>query len=507
MDRYALPRIRRGLVYFLSGRAVQAVSSAVLLLSLIRVLNIEDYGAYVIALGIVETMTPLSSFGLVQAVQYYVPQLAQGRRADLVRFVGILFFLRVLILAVFAAGVWLFWGRITALVGFGAAQATAALWVVVLIVVTHSFRFLAEVLEALLDQAAVQAVRVSVPLTKLTAVAAVYFASGSLGLGALLRIESAVMSGCLVAAAILLLRSAKTHRSLGDGACGGLRGRSVFRFAWQMAAAEWLNVAVSPGVVRAICAAYLGLAQVALFGFLQNITATSQRYLPGLFFQGIVRPVLTSRVNTGNDKTLLSHGVNLLNKGNMILLGALLILVAVWGDGLVHLLSGGRFARGGSSMLLLVLLLMGESQKQILFMALQILGKAGELRSLALLAPLVLVLVVYVAPNGIDWIVSALCVGTAAWTLAALVIIRRNGIQLAADWQGMLRIAVAVVVAVALGKWTLTQFNTGIALVMGMAVYTGALLMLGPLRREELSLASKATGTRFAWPVGLLTRG
>ena len=50
-DAYSVHRFRRALLQFVGGRLAQAAARAVLVLALVRVLPIVDYGAYMLIVG------------------------------------------------------------------------------------------------------------------------------------------------------------------------------------------------------------------------------------------------------------------------------------------------------------------------------------------------------------------------------------------------------------------------------------------------------------------------
>ena len=74
-DAYSVHRFRRALLQFVGGRLAQAAARAVLVLALVRVLPIVDYGAYMLIVGTAEMLLQVASFGILPLAQRYLPQM------------------------------------------------------------------------------------------------------------------------------------------------------------------------------------------------------------------------------------------------------------------------------------------------------------------------------------------------------------------------------------------------------------------------------------------------
>ena len=74
-EAYSVHRFRRALLQFVGGRLAQAAARAVLVLALVRVLPIVDYGAYMLIIGTAEMLLQVASFGILPLAQRYLPQM------------------------------------------------------------------------------------------------------------------------------------------------------------------------------------------------------------------------------------------------------------------------------------------------------------------------------------------------------------------------------------------------------------------------------------------------
>src|SRR5688572_27349582 len=90
-EAYSVHRFRKALLQFVGGRLAQAAARAVLVLALVRILPIEDYGAYMLITGTAELLLQVGSFGILPLMQRYLPQMVTTLPLKrLYRFVGFL---------------------------------------------------------------------------------------------------------------------------------------------------------------------------------------------------------------------------------------------------------------------------------------------------------------------------------------------------------------------------------------------------------------------------------
>jgi O-antigen/teichoic acid export membrane protein len=72
---YSVGRFRKAALQLVGGRVAQAAARVVLVLAVVRVLPVEDYGAYMLIVGTAEMMLQVGSFGILPLAQRYLPQM------------------------------------------------------------------------------------------------------------------------------------------------------------------------------------------------------------------------------------------------------------------------------------------------------------------------------------------------------------------------------------------------------------------------------------------------
>src|SRR5215212_3617027 len=152
-EAYSVHRFRKALLQFVGGRIGQAVARAVLVLALVRILPVADYGAYMLIVGTAELLPQVASFGLLPLAQRYLPQmLTTLPLPKLYRFATFLIVAQIAALAVIAFVLWQLWEALAPVFGMNAAQISVTRWAPWLFLVLPAFRFSVEMLEAMLAQ-------------------------------------------------------------------------------------------------------------------------------------------------------------------------------------------------------------------------------------------------------------------------------------------------------------------------------------------------------------------
>ncbi len=490
---YSLGRLRRALLHFAGGRAVQAVARAVLVLLIVRLLPAGDYGAYMLIVGVSEMLPQLCSFGLLPVGQRYLPELVQSAATrDSYRFVCGITVLQVAVIALACAGLWFFWGRVLPYAGFGPEQIQTARPAIILFVLVPTFRFVVELLQALLEQGKAQTAAALVPLGRMTAVVGLLGVGVEVTLHRLLLLDAAVVAGCLTLAWVLMVHSLRKLQEPEQPR--PLPLRKMVRHGWHMAAAQLMSAAYSPGALRLVIANAIGIVESGLFAFLQSLQRMVGKYLPGELLRGLVRPMLISRTGPVDGMDRMERGVRLLQKANLMLVAMGTVAVYVAGDAIVATASGGRFTHAGGSLLLMFLVLGFASQRMVLDMVLQILDLTRTLRRVLLLLPLSLLAAWWCAHYGLNAAIAAIAFGIAlvngicAWRLKV-----HTG-RFRTDWRATGGILLASAVAALSGRALGTLLGPWLALAVAAGLLAVLLAAAKPLASAELDMVARIMG-------------
>ncbi len=488
--------MRRALIHFVTGRIVQAGARMLLVLVLVRLLPLRDYGAYMLLVGLAEMLLQVASFGILPMGRRYLPQMLTTLPAHrLYRFVGLLIGVQMLVLAVISAAIWSTWTLLTPWFGFSARQASVSEIAVPLFLLVPALRFCSELLEALLEQARSQAVRALMPAGRLVGVAALLLLGLEVDLRSVVVVDVAVTVVCLALAwAFLQTSLRKLHAASGDG---DIPLGEMLRFAWHMAGADLMSAAASPGAVRLALASTLGVISSGLFAFLQSLERLVLRYLPGVLLSGLVRPMLISRAFRPGGMAVLRAGSGLLFKANLVIVAAGTVAIAVSGDWLVAWASGGKFMGAGLTLLLMFLALSFKAQRFVIEMVMQITGHTATLRATAFIAPVALVLVWLFADRGINVAVCILAAGSvAANGIASLVLTHAvEGYRI--DWRGLVTIYAPALLAAAAGLLLSEAIHPVAAAALAVLGYAASLALVKPFHDDEMVLVQQVLGKRL----------
>ena len=494
---YTVQRFRAALLRFAGGRAAQALARLVLVLVLVRLLPVADYGAYMLMVGLSEMVLAVVSFGILPVGYRYLPEFITSLPyRSLHRFIVTIIGMQVAILSGMAALLASTWDAIMPWVGFDEEQLKRTAPGVWLFLLVPAFRFSADLLEALLEQGKAQLARALMPTGRALILGAFLMAGHNVGIYEVLIIDIFVTLFCLLLVWMLLHRSLRTLHS--PGADGELPIREMARFGWHMAAVDLLGASASPGALRAVIANTLGVAEAGLFAFLQSLQRLVGRYLPGVLLRGLIRPVLVARVANADGMATAEAGTGLLFKLNLLIVGVASIIIAVGGDVLVDLLSGGKFQDAGLLLLIMFAGLAVVAQRSVIEMAMQITGQTSVLRATALLAPVALLAVWYFAKHGLEVAVLIIVGFSTLSNAIAVTVLRRGPKQFNIDIRGQAVIigSAAVIILVCIGLMEFAQ--PAVAGFVGLGLFAVAMALGKPFLPSEMRLVEKVAGQRIA---------
>lgn len=487
---YTGARFRKALRFFLFGRAAQALASVAALLLAVRILPADEFGAYMVLIGIVEVCRPLSSLGLLPTVQQYLPEMAlHATRGQFDRFVRWVTAARFAALALFSLVLYTWWVPITGWLGFASASQKDAWVACVLIVTLLGAAFTDQMLEALLEQRFAQVVRALLPIGRLAGLLGLV-AFDAVSLLNVLWVDIVVSAVCLALAELALVRQL---RQLQPDGSRTFEARQILSFAWHLSGSQVLNAAASGGALRIIVSAALGLAAAGEFGFMQQLLRQVQRFLPSLMFIGLVRPMLIA-ANVGGDRERLRAAAGLLRKSNLLLSAPLVGVVFLAGDTLPALLSGGKFADAGLTLTLILLAAVSGAQTQVTGTILQVLRHPRLVLILSMLALLSPLLVWGGCWQGLVGAAGGLALASWIRSATTLAVLHRREPWLGVDRSGILRCLAAVAFSLALA-WTVGRYSWAASIAVFLLLYFGSLLVFRPLAPSDVALLATVAPT------------
>lgn len=489
---YSGSRFRKALRAFLFGRATQGIANFLLTLWVVRLLSPADYGAYMALWGLVEMLAPLSSFGILEATRRFLPELAtRGSSTALKIFIIWTTAIRLSVLLFWTVVVVLLWESLTSWLGFVPVQASEGYVAIGLIVSVLGMRYGCEVLEGLLDQRWSQFINALMALGRLSGVG-VLLAYGTASLSSVLWVDVVVSVVCLALAEFALAYRIKGLKLAGQYAVSF--GEAV-HFAWNMAGASVLQATASFGLLRLLAARLLGLDAAGLFAFMQQLVMIVGRYMPAPLLENVIRPMMISRLAAG-ERGVVSSGIALMWKSNMLILTIGVAAIAVAGDTIISAASGGRFDEVRFPFLVLFVGLAATSQEQLLSLALQIHDRTRHIRAWSLLFPLVPLFAWF----GSRWGLIGMLLG-----IVSVLFIRSNlllwwmprlGIHLSLGWRTVGSSLALMVPAVGVGLLVGPNSHPTFAIVATLLLMTCGLVLIKPLCPSDFAVLMRALGSR-----------
>jgi O-antigen/teichoic acid export membrane protein len=490
---YSVHRFRKAVWQFVGGRLVQAAARAVLVLALVRILPLHDYGAYMLIAGTAELMLQVGSFGILPLMQRYLPQMLNTLPLKrLYRFVGFLVTAQIAMLSLIALALWTFWDTLGPKFGMDAAQTASTRFAALLFLIVPVFRFSTELLDAMLGQG--QTARALMVLARAAAIIVLVLVKDAVVLTDVLLVDVISTACCIVIGWFSVRRMLTTlHR---PDASGTLPVREMARFAWHMALVGPMSATASPGAVRLVLANSLGLAETGLFSFLQSIERLVKRYLPATMLRNLVRPMLISRYLWQGKTELMQAGTGLLIKSNLLAVFGAVVVIAVCGDQIVWVLSGHKFQGAGLTLLLLYLNMVATSQRGVQEMVMQITGHTKQLWITSAVYPLTLLLIWLLAGHGLNVAVLTVTTGSITANWLATSVLRRKTDWFRVDWRGMTVMFLAALAASLLGLLLAERVQPFVAGALAFLLFIAFLRVGRPFNTGEIHAMERVVGPR-----------
>lgn len=365
---YSGTEFKRGIVHFFIGKAISALLAVGILFWLVRLLNVEEYGAYVTMQAGVGLGLATMSFGLPWAAARYVPEFrlyASGKQ--LARLVWQIIALISLFSVLGAAMLYVVMPWLLNSLSLAQLMNVARLYLVVFVLEGLRLNIQDCILDPLLQQGRSQICLVARNLALLLCLSIVLAAQGKVHLH---HVVLAEMVGSFLSVALSLhgvIRYLSSQRNLsGKDDWQPSNWSEIWLTARHMYFSYLVTLTYGPWVFVFLTQRFLGLEATALFGFLTNLYAQIYRYLPATLLFSLIRPKLVASYIGEGGMAQLTRNANLVGKISLFVLMPLLVCVWLTGNELVDLLSGGKFIQAGYYFACMLLGLIPLSQRQTL---------------------------------------------------------------------------------------------------------------------------------------------
>jgi O-antigen/teichoic acid export membrane protein len=502
---YSGDALRRGAWHYLTGRAITAILTLTIQLSLVRLLVVDEYGQYVTLLAGFEIAIVLAAAGLNWGVTRFVPEYRIKASYDQARrFISRL--LRYRMSGVGASAVlWLLLSPLL-LPDVGGANPWLARGLIAgLIVVEGLSLFVRDnLLGALLLQRTARAANISRQLAWAVLIGVI--AVGGHGNLVAVLITELVASAVGLAVGWRGLRNGLLREMAGQQARDGWAEptrRDLWETCSRIYGSDLLGLVVSTQVLAVMTQRLAGNDAAALFGFIRVLLTQLSRYMPASLLYSLIQPKLAASFVDGGGMPALSRNANLINKISLLALMPVVIAVAIGGEHVLSFLSGHRFDHTGGLLFVAMLQLIPSGQG-LLLMTVTVVSGHARYSPMALGVSLVALPIAYAglkaglgvwAPLAAQMVSNVLIVGT-------LIVLLSRGAGYSYRNSGLhkttIAAASALLPAIALQQLVSLQPIGMVVMVAASVTLFGAVfLFVGGLPREERLMINQVLGRRI----------
>jgi O-antigen/teichoic acid export membrane protein len=496
---YSGSNTRRNVLMFLVGKVPTGILTASVLGLSARVVSAPEFGAYVLAMALLELMLGLSTLGLDWVLLRYIPEFrVHGSRRGLWRLVLAVAGTRVLVLSLLAGGLGLWTDALRGL-GLPLRPDLVPLFALLLVVEGGMRIFRDNALEALALQPQVQ----FCTLTKGVLLVGALTLMGRRGLvtaSQLLTLElTAAVLSLLLAGACVLLALRKVEQRAQQWTPP--RPRQLLEVALHNYASGVVEYLYSPSFLIVMLAKIQPSAAIAGLGFVLRLVDIIRNYLPGMLVFGVVRARMIGAYASSRDFTELRAWAQFVYKLSALTLFPVVGVALVYGEPVLDWASGGRYA----GYRLLFTVLTGWLALRLHRLILGVVCNAVELARLwaraALMSLLVLPLMFWWAYAALGlWFIPLALFGN---EIVINLLVTRGMRQAGMPWRlplaWLMKSALALAGGCAAAWWLPLRgmLGVGAGIVLMGLVYGGLLLAAGILDRGDKQLINRSAGRRL----------
>ena len=354
---YDHENLRHGAFHYLMGRGAAGIAGFLTVLLLVRFMDLHNYAAYTALSGLVAICGVIAGLGMERVVARYVPEARLYRSVDeLSRFIWVTSGIRLVAALVIVGVLFAFWPEVDHFLvaaDFKIFSAGLAFF----IVGETMFQHFSSVLQSLVMQKMLTRLLVIQWAGKLLIITLIVLLKSTIDWQDSLWIF-AIPELIGVVTFVFVIRShlghlADEHHELTQGKWpqwGRVAEVGLHNFGFTLLAAPPQGY-----FMKVLSAAYLPVEVVAAYGFFLSVAEKARQYIPLHFFYGLLEPMMIAGYLKDRDFSALSYRCQLLYKSNLLLMVPAMAWVAVAGDSIAGLMTGGKF-EGLSWILVLVMM-------------------------------------------------------------------------------------------------------------------------------------------------------
>jgi len=360
---YSKENVRQGILHYLLGRGVAGLAGFATVILMVRYMDVQNYAGFTALTGLISMLGVCAGLGLDRAISRYVPEARLERSAnELGQFIWRITLIRLVAALIGSLILYILWKQVihlfpdVHLVGFPIS-------LVCFVIAETLFQHFSSVMQALIKQKELTRILLVQWAGRLLMIGWVVSSKHYIGLDESLWIMTIPeIAGVIIFVLVMqfdlnaLQQQERTqHISKITNNTTWPDWSAVFKMAGNNYGFTLLAAPPQGYFMKMLAAIYLPAHIVAAYGFFLSIAERARQYIPLHFFYNLLEPVMIARYLKDQDFSALNYRCQLLYKSNLLLLVPAIAWVAVSGDSIDKLMTGGKF-QGLTWILVLVMI-------------------------------------------------------------------------------------------------------------------------------------------------------
>ena len=500
---FSARNLKKAITHFFIGKSISAVANFAIMLLIVRMLNPNEYAAYVVFLGSIMFVQMFSSLGFNSAALRFIPELIVKSKWQIIKkFVYNMLFIRVIVLSAILLCFIIWEEKALSYIGLPDNDDIIIPFILATFCIVL-FRFSIILMESMQKQKATKWLSIGLSLLRLLFISAIWLDSKNLNIVRVIEIEFISHSILLIFAVIFLVRIFHANASGHDENISSFYQR-IFPFCIYNYLMTILTTTSSPAADKIIAVGAINAVAMATFGLCLSLLEQVQRYLPSFLLRNLVQPVVIAKYAQSSDMAQLVRNANIMYKLNVFSTLPIFIFSILCGDEFISFISGNKYNDAGITLSILVIVSVLWSKLDMLELLVNAVERNKEIFIATIIDALFIIPAVYfLYDHGIYGLLIARIIGSITKNIYLTYQLRAAGLPIHLD-AGLLRMHfVAIIISITLYIFlphplSITQM-TAIGIFICIAFY-GILLLIKSFSSTERDIINRLIGKNyFIW--------
>jgi len=500
---FSARNLKKAVTHFFIGKSISAVANFAIMLLIVRMLNPNEYAAYVVFLGSIMFVQMFSSLGFNSAALRFIPELIVKNEWQIVKkFVYNMLFIRVIALATMLLCFIIWEEKALAYIGLPHNNDIIIPFILATFCIVL-FRFSIILMESMQKQKATKWLSIGLSLLRFLFISTIWLDSKDLDIVRVIEIEFISHLILLFFAIIFLVRIFHAHASDHDVHISSFYQR-IFPFCSYNYLMTILTTTSSRAADKLIAVGVINTVAMATFGLCISLLEQVQRYLPSFLLRNLVQPVVIARYAESSDKAQLVRNANIMYKLNVFSTLPIFIFSILCGDEFISFISGNKYNEAGVTLSLLVVVSVLWSKLDMLELLVNAVERNKEIFIATIIDALFIIPAVYFLYNhGIYGLLISRIVGSIVKNIYLTHQLRAAGLPMHLDY-GLLRMYLfATSISIALYSFLPHPLSIIQMTALGISiciVFYGILILIKSFSSTEREIINRLIGKNyFIW--------